>query len=288
MLHFLKSLIKHFLSKAPLQKGATLGYYAAFSFLPMIIIVISILGIVFGKQAVSGDIFHQLDGSVGDTAARQIQTIIKNQHLHHNHILTTIVGVATLVLGASGMLSQIHNSLNAMWDIKAKPKNSILRYLKKHLLSFCVLIFLVFVTLVTSTMSSFLIKYKNDLHPDHEFLYLYEHAVSFFIICTVFFIIFKTLSDAIVHWKIALWGSLFTGILFMLGKILIAYIIGKSHLHTAFGSTSVLAIIMLWVYYTSQIIFLGSSFIKLLSKKLDLPIVPKSRAVQIEMVEVKH
>jgi membrane protein len=254
----------------------------------MIIIVISILGMLFGKQSVSSDIVHQLSDTVGVEAATQIQNIIRNQHIHHNHLLTTIVGFATLILGTSGMLSQVHNALNAMWDIKAKPKNSIVRYLKKHLLSFSVLILLFFTMLATSAISSFLIKFKGDLHPDYELLYLYEHLVSFFVITTIFFIIFKSLSDAKVHWKVALWGSLFTGTLFMLGKLLIAYIVGNSHLNTTFGSASVLAIIMLWVYYTSQIIFLGSSFIKLLSKKLNLPIVPKSQAVLVETVELQQ
>lgn len=287
MLRFFKTVFNHFLSNNTFQKGASLAYYAVFSLLPMIIILVSILGIVFGKQAVTGEIYTQLKDTLGSDAALQIQNIIKNQHVQHNNILTTTIGFVTLIFSASGMFSQIHNSFNSMWNIKAKPKNSVIRYLKKHLFSFFLLISLFLIILVSTTVNGFLVKYEAGLHPDYQFLSLYEHIASFLVICLVFFIMFRFMSDAKVYWKAALWGGVFTGLLFTFGKILIGFYVGKSHLNSTFGSASVLAVIMLWVYYTSQIIFLGTSFIQTLSEKLGHPIQPKTAAVLIENVELK-
>ncbi len=287
MFRFLGTVFNHFFSNNTFQKGASLAYYSVFSLLPMIIILVSILGIVFGKQAVSGEIYTQLKETLGSDAALQIQDIIKNQHVHHNNVLTTTIGFVTLIFSASGMFSQIHNSFNSMWNIKAKPKNSVIRYLNKHLFSFFLLISLFLIILVSASLNSFLIKYEAGLHPDYQFLAFYEHLVSFLVISLVFFIMFRFMSDAKIYWKAALWGGLITGLLFTFGKILIGFYVGKSHLSSTFGSASVLAVIMLWVYYTSQIIFLGTSFIKILSEKLGHPIQPKTDAVLVENVEMK-
>ncbi|NAS32255.1 YihY family inner membrane protein [Flavobacteriaceae bacterium R38] len=286
MLHFFKNTFTHFLNSNTFQKGASLAYYAVFSLFPMIIIVTSLLGILFGKEAVSGEIYTQLKDVLGSDAAQQIQELIKNQHKQHNSIFTSIIGFVTLVLGASGMFNQIHSSFNSIWGIKAKPKNSIVRYFTKHITSFSILILLFLIILVSTTMTSFLIKYADTLHSDYRFVYVYEHFISFLAVGLVFTLMFKFLSDAKVYWKAALAGGLFTSFLFMIGKIGIGMYIGHSHISSTFGSASVLALIMLWVYYTSQIIYLGASFVKVISDKLNLEIVPGDQAVKIEEREM--
>lgn len=155
MIRFLKELFKHFFNNDTFQKGASLAYYAVFSFLPIIIIVTSFLGILFGKQAISGELYMQLKSILGNEAAIQIQDIIKNQHTDHNNIITTIIGFITLALSASGMFSQIHSSFNSIWNIKAKPKNSIVRYFTKHFFSFLILIALFFIILMSTSINSF-------------------------------------------------------------------------------------------------------------------------------------
>ncbi|WP_109301390.1 YihY/virulence factor BrkB family protein [Aquimarina sp. AU474] len=287
MVKFLKEVFNHFFTSNTFQKGASLAYYAVFSLLPMIIIITSILGIFFGKQAVSGEIYSQLKDILGNEASIQIQDIIKNQHTNHNSILTTIIGFATLAFSASGMFSQIHNSFNSIWNIKAKPKNSILKYLSKHLISFTVLISLFFVILISTTIHSFLIKHSNNLTSDYKFSYVYEHFLSFFIISIAFAMMFKFLGDAKVHWKAAIIGGLITSLLFVFGKIGIGIYIGHSHISSTFGSASVLALLMLWVYYISQIIFLGASFVKIVSNRLGHEILPNNNAVKVDNIEVE-
>lgn len=286
MLRFLKELFGHFFSSSTFQKGASLAYYAVFSILPIIVIVTSLLGLFFGKEAVSGEIYAQLKDTLGDNTAIQIQQIIKNQHLNHNNVITTIIGVATLGFGASGMFSQIHNSFNSIWNIKAKPKSSVLKYLYKHLFSFTVMVLLFFIMLLSTSLNSFLVKNSNSFSSDSTLYYLYEHFASYLVLSIVFAVMFKFLGDAKVHWKASLLGGLFTALFFILGKTIIGIYIGQSHMSSTFGAASVLAVLMLWVYYTSQIIFLGASFVKVISHRLGHEIQPNRNAVKIKSVEI--
>lgn len=280
MLTFFKEVINHFLSSNTFQKGASLAYYTVFSIFPIIIIITSILGIFFGKQAVSGEIYTQLNSSLGSDASHQIQQIIKNQHQQHNSVITTILGFVTLLLSASGMFSQIHNAFNAIWNIKAKPKNSIIRYFSKHFMSFTIMILLFFILIISTSANSFLIKHSDFLHNNLKLTYLYEHLISYIVTALLFGLMFLFLGDAKIHWKPAFISGLFTAFLFLLGKVGISFYLGRSHLSTTFGTASVLALIMLWMYYTSQIIFLGASFIKVVSDSMNLPIQPNKNAVK--------
>ena len=286
MIKFLKEVFNHFFNSNTFQKGASLAYYAVFSLLPIIIIITSLLGLFFGKQAVSGEIYAQLKDILGNDASMQIQNIIKNQHTNHNGILTSIIGFVTLAFSASKMFSQIHNSFNSIWNIKAKPKNSILKYLYKHLASFLIFLGLFMRILISTSVNSFLIKHSSSLHSDYRFLHIYEHLASFVVFSIAFAIMFKFLGDAKVHWKATLIGGLITSLVFLFGKVVIGLYIGHSHISSTFGTASVLALLMLWVYYTSQIIFLGASFVKIISSKLGYDIIPNIDAVKVENVEV--
>ena len=263
---FFKDIFVHFFNSNTFQKGAALAYYAVFSILPMIVVVTSLLGIFFGEQAVSGEIFEQLKGILGESAAVQIQDIIKNQHTNHNGLLTSLIGFATLALSASGMFNQLHSSFNNIWSIKAKPKSSILRYFTKHIASFTILIVLFFILLVSTMLHA--VVGKIGWFVEHEYSFVLEHLLSFLLTSIVFGIMYKYLGDAVVYWKSIVVGALLTSLLFHFGKIGIGMYIGRSHISTMFGSASVLALLMIWVYYTSQIIFLGASFVDVYSKKL--------------------
>lgn len=286
MFNFFKDVFNHFIKSNTFQKGASLGYYAVFSIFPIIIILTSILGVFFGKEAVSGEIYLELKNILGNEASLQIQKIIKNQHRNYNSVLTSIIGFVTLLLSASGMFSQIHNAFNNLWEIKAKPKNSLLNYFSKHFMSFSIMLLLFFILIISTSVSSFLEKHSHHLHNDYKLIFLYEHFSSFLVTAVLFTLMFLFLGDAKVHWKPAIISGLFTSFFFLLGKIGISFYIGKSHLTTTFGSASILAMIMLWVYYTSQIIFLGASFLKVLSDKIKLPIEPNDNAVKTIQHEV--
>lgn len=286
MMKFIREIFDHFLISNTFQKGAALAYYAVFSILPIIIIATSLLGLFFGKQAVSGEIYNQFKDILGNEASMQIQNIIKNQHINHNSILTSVIGFGTLCFSASGMFNQIHNSFNDVWSIKSKPKNTIINYFSKHLVSFFLLVVLFFIISINTALSYFILKHSESLHIDYKFIYVYDHIISFIIICVCFSLMFRFLGDAKIHIKAIIYGGLFTAFLFFFGKIAIGIYIKHSHIYSTFGSASIIALLMVWIYYTSQIIFLGASFVKIVSDRLGYEILPNDEAVKIKNTEI--
>ena len=268
LIAFGREVFQHFSKSNTFQEGAALAYYTVFSLLPMLIIVVSIFGMIWGKAAVSGELYEGLVSTLGETSAQGIEQIIKQQHQNHTSVWTAIIGFVTLALGASGMFNQLHTAFNNIWGLESPQRNGLLNYLIKHASSFVLLIITFFLLFLSVTIHSYLVRY-GDVLPDHfQLTLLAEHLVSFFLVSLIFAILFKVLGDAIVHWKIALFGGLFTALLFIIGKFAIGMYIGHSKISTTFGSASVLALVMVWVYYTSQMLFLGASFVYVLGKRL--------------------
>ena len=279
-------VFKHFFKSNTFQKGAALAYYAVFSFIPMIVIIVSLLGVFFGEQAISGEVYLKLKDFLGDDASLQVQNLIKDQHVNHNSVLTTIVGFVILLFSASGMFKQIHNSFNSIWGLKVKPKNGVVHFLIKHISSVLIIIILFFLIFISTSFTSFIIKFSNDFYYISELSFMYEHLISFVFMSLIYSIMFTFFGDAKVNWKAALMGGLFTSFLFTIGKIGIGMYIGRSNIASTFGSTSLVALLMIWVYYISQIIFLGASFVKVYSDRLGVEIAPNSNAVRIEEIEI--
>ena len=217
----------------------------------------------------------------GNDASIQIQEIIKNHHTNHNSITTTIIGFVILIFSALGMFTQIHDSFNSIWNVNVKSKSSIIKYFSKYLVSLFLLISLFFIIFISTIISSLLITYSQNLHVDYNFLYIYEHFLSFAIMSIVFTIMFKFLGDAQLHWKVTFIGGLITSLLFIFGKVVIAWYIGYSHLSSTFGSAMFLVLLLLWIYYTSQILFLGASFVKVISSRFGYEIIADNDSVKI-------
>lgn len=284
---FLKRVFGHFSQSNTFQEGAALAYYTVFSILPMIMIVISIFGMIWGEAAVSGEVYSGLEKTLGKEPAQQIQEMVGNHHSNHGNLLTVIIGFATLALGTTGMFNQLHSAFNNIWGIAAKPRNSLLAYASKHLVAFSVLLVTFFLLLVSLALNGFLVRYTQQLSSDFPISIAIEHLTSFFVVAVMFSLMFKFLGDAIVDTKVAILGGLFTSALFLIGKFVIGLYIGHGTISTTFGSASVLALIMVWVYYTSQIMFLGASFLYVLGNKLKLPVRPNDDAVLIEKKEIE-
>lgn len=283
----IKDTFSLFFKSNTFQEGAALAYYTVFSILPMVIIIISIFGLIWGEKAVAGDIYLELRSIIGNDAALSFQNIIKSQHTQHNSLITTIIGFATLALSSSGMFNQLHGSFNRIWNIEAKPKSSLISYLSKHFISFSILIGLFFIIMVSISINSLLVKYSTDATTNFPITLFWEHMVSFLLVSLMFSLMFKFLGDAKIHWKVGLISGVFTSILFIFGKYAIGLYIGHSHISSTFGSASVLALLMVWIYYTSQIIFLGASFMYILGEKLGHPLLPTKDAIKILRNEVE-
>lgn len=280
-IQLIKDVLRHFSKSNTFEKGAALAYYTVFSFLPMIIIIISVLGILYGQDAVSGELFTKIKGFLGEDGANEIQTLLKNQHTNHNSKLTSITGGITLALSATGMFSQVRNSFNAIWRLQPQPKSSMLKYITSHINAFSILIIIGFILLLSTTINSFLYKYSTAMPTDYQNLHLYEHLISLVVISIIFSIMYRYLGDARVPWKTTLVTGVFTSILFFVGKIGIGMYLAHSNISTTFGSASVIALLMVWVYYTSQIIFLGASFAYEYGRMIGLEIEPNSDVIKL-------
>lgn len=277
----LKSVLTHFSNSNTFEKGAALAYYTVFSFLPMLVIVVSLLGIFFGEAAVSGELFSQMKGFLGEDGANEIETLLQNQHKNHNSALTSIMGFATLALSATGMFNQINVSFNAIWRLQPKPRSSILKYITTHLNAFSILIIVGFILILSTTINSFFYKFSSTMPDGYQNLHIYEHLVSIALLTVVFAIMYKYLGDAIMPWKTALVTGVFTSVLFAIGKFGIGMYLANSSITTTFGTASIIALLMVWVYYTSQIIFLGASFAYEYGKLTGGEIEPKEDVVRV-------
>jgi membrane protein len=282
---FIKQVFTDFLNNNTFQKGAALAYYAVFSMLPMMMFCISVLGLFFGKMAVEGEIFTALSQTLGTDAAQQIETVLKNQHQHSHHSIQAIIGFVLMALGASGMLVQLHHFLNSIWSVKAKPKSGIVDMLYKKGVSIALLLVLFFVILSSTIVSSYLGNFYHDLHADYRLFYAFEHGLAILLLSFIFVMVYRFLSDAIIPLKALVIGSISTAVLFALGKYGIALYIQHTHIASTYGALSTVVLLMAWVYYSTQIIFLGASIIKVYCKHIGVEIIPKSNAVAIQHIE---
>ena len=292
----LKKTMESFIDDEALKFSASLSYYTIFSISPLIIIVISVAGLVFGQDAVEGRVYYQIKSMIGSDAALQIQHIIATVQLQDKGVAGTIVGFCILFFGASGVFTEIQSSINYIWGVKAKPKKGILKFIINRLLSFSLIIsigFILMVSLLVNSMMDILYdRLQRLLHITEAsvvVLYGLNMVLIFVVITALFTVIFKVLPDAYIKMKDALLGASFTAVLFILGKFLIGLYVGKSNLGVTYGTAASIIIILVWVYYTSIILYLGAEFTKTYAKLRGGGIKPNAQAVYIiktESIEV--
>lgn len=296
----LKSILKlfknaglGFVADNAFKLSASLSYYTIFALCPLLIIVISLAGIFFGRDAVQGKIYWQLNGLVGNEAALQIQDIITNIQHTQSTTLGAVVGSVILVVGATGVFTEMQDSINYIWSVKAKPKKSWLKFLINRLLSFSLIVGMGFVLLVSLLLSA-LVNIMSDklerLFSSYT-VYLFHTlnwCITLVVIAVLFATIFKILPDAVISWKDAIIGSAVTAALFLTGKFLIGYYLGRSNLDITYGTAASIIIILTWVYYNALILYFGAEFTKMYALHAGEGIRPKETAVFIIKKESKE
>ena len=291
--HVIKVAGSAFADDNCVKLSAALSYYTIFSISPLLIIVISLSSIFFGREAIQGKIFFQLRHLLGDTAAAQIQDIIIASTAGGKGLVGTIVGVVILILGATGIFTEIQDSINFIWSLKAKPKRGIVKYLTNRALSFSLIVSLGFLLMVSLVMSALLDILSDRLtvyfpHTTVYIFYIINWGIIFLIIALLFAIIFKVLPDGKIKWRDAFTGAAFTAILFILGKGAISYYLGRSNLGATYGAAASVIIILTWVYYTSIILYFGAEFTKIHALEYGGGIIPDETAVFIIKRESKE
>jgi len=272
--------------------SAALAYYTIFSIPPLMIIIISIAGYFFGKEAITGQVYGQISGIVGSEAAAQIQDAIKQTVIDYNSWWATIISIAALLLGATGTFAEIQDSINLIWGLKAKPKKGLIKIVINRLISFSMIITIGFLMLVSLLLNALLDIFNMQLQrlfPDVAYYAFYVFNIAFLlaVITTLFATVFKVLPDAKIKWKSVFYGALFTALLFSLGKVLISFYLGNSDIGTTYGTAGSVIIILVWVYYSSIILFYGAEFTQLYAQRFGTPIEPNDYAVFVAQKEVE-
>jgi len=229
---------------------------------------------------------------VGQDAALQLQTIIKNATLSDKGTLAAVIGIITLVLGATAVFAEIQDSINTIWGLKAKPKKGLWKMLRNRFLSFSVVVSLGFLLLVSLAVSTVIEGLSDKLKATLTnvtviIFYILNLVISFVVITTLFALIFKVLPDAKTKWKDVLPGAIASGLLFMIGKFAISFYIGRSNVGSTYGAAGSLVILLLWVYYSAMILYLGAEFAKSWSVHKGTSIHPNDYAVALKKVEVE-
>lgn len=287
----LTTTFNSFSEDSGLKLSAALAYYTIFSLAPLLIMLISIASFISGSDAIQGKVFTELDGFVGKDAALQIQEIIKNASLKPDtKWWGIIVGVVTLFIGATGVFLEIQDSINQIWRVKAKPKKGWLQMIKNRFLSFSLVISLGFLSLVSFVISgvvSALRDYIINHFPNITLLLVdaLNMTINFFAIAFLFGIIFKFLPDVKIAWKDVRIGAFFTSILFILGKYLIGLYIETTGTASTYGAAGSIIVILVWIYYTSAILYFGAEFTQVYTEFTCGKIEPADYAVSVEKIE---
>lgn len=289
----LKESFQAFSDDNALKMSAALAYYTIFSLAPLLLIIIWLAGFFFGEQATKGQIFAELDEFIGKDAAMLIQEFIRGVSIAGKSGVAILIGVGTLIAGATKVFIEIQDSINTIWGVRAKPKKGWVKMIIDRVLSFSVIIglgFLLIVSLLINIVINALSDTLVDYFPDTTvfFASVINASVSFVIISILFAVIFKFLPDAEVKWSYVRSGAIFTTILFIIGKYLIGLYMQYTAPASAYGAAGSTVIILLWIYYTSAILFFGAEFTQVYAKRHQGEIKPAKYAVRVSVKEVEH
>ena len=249
--------------KAP-RLGAALSFYTMMSLAPLLVVAIAIAGFVFGRQAAEGQIVWQIQDLVGTQGGEAIQTLLQHAGKASSGILATVLGVFTLLFGASGVFGELHDSLNMVWGVKSASGGGLMRMIKYRFVSFAMVVgigFLLMVSLLLSALLAAAGKFFSGYLPVSEaVLHLANLGVSFVAFTVLFAILYKVVPDVRIEWQDVWIGGAVTSLLFSVGKFLIGLYLGKAAVGSAYGAAGSLVVFLVWVYYSAQILLLGAGF----------------------------
>lgn len=267
--------------------AAALSYYTIFSIAPLVVLAIAVAGMVFGQEAASNRLFYEIRGLVGDQGAEAIQAMVTAVHKEGGGVVATVVGLGTLLLGASGAFAQLQDALNTIWQVQPKPGQGVKAFLRHRLLSFSMVLvigFMLLVTLVISAALSGLSGWLDGFLPfPPALLQALNFAISFGATSLLFTLIYKVLPDVTVKWRDVWIGGAVTALLFSLGRYGIGLYLGRASVGSAYGAAGSLVIILLWIYYSTQILFFGAEFTKVYANAYGSHIVPSPHAEPVAL-----
>lgn len=273
-----------------LRLGAALAFYTVFAIAPLFLIVLAIAGFWFGEEAARRHLFEQLNGLVGQQGGEAIQAVVASADRPRAGTWASIMAVFTLFVGATSVFVQLQDALNTIWQVRRQPGRGLWFFIKDRLLSFAIVLaigFLLLVSLVVSAGLAALGKFMSGLVPAHEVVWqILNFLISLGLIGLLFATIFKVLPDVKIAWREVWMGALLSAVLFNFGKFALGLYLGRSSVTSAYGAAGSLVIIVLWVYYSSQTLFLGAEFARAYAKRFGRPFQPSPGAEFVTVKEV--
>lgn len=275
------------------KMSASLAYYTIFSLGPMLMVIIFLATFFYSKEAIEGKLYLQVKNVIGLSAADQIQEIIKSAALSGKSTLSAIIGFVALLVGATTVFSDMQDSLNSIWNLKLKPtKDNWIKMLLNRFLSFSMVVglgFLLLVSLIVSSLLDGLMGRLQQIFPDMAVIaaYIINLLISMAVVTFLFALIYKVLPDALIKWRDVIVGAGFTAFLFMVGKFAISFYIGSSDVGNSYGAAGSIVVLMLWVYFSSLILYFGAEFTKMYAMEFGSSIRPNDYAVTMQVAEVE-
>ena len=244
--------------------GASLAYYTLFALAPILIVAIAVAGLVFGEQAVRGQIVGQISGLVGEQGARAVQAMLEGAARRSSSIPATVIGLVTAFLGATGAFIELQNALNAIWRVKPRPGVSVKAFLLQRLVSFGLVVgvgFVLLVSLLVSAALAALDHFLGNAFPGLAVLWSASSVVvSLGVVTLLFAMVYKVLPDVRLGWRDVWIGALVTAGFFTVGKLIIGLYLGTTSMASSYGAAGSVVVLLVWVYYSSQVVLLGAEF----------------------------
>lgn len=268
--------------KAP-RLAAALSYFTVFSIAPLLVIVISIVGLVYGQKETADQISNQISGVVGQQAAEFIESMVQSASKPRDSIVATVIGFVTLLFGAMGVFGQLQDALNTIWEVQPDPNLSLLDKIKARFSPFVMLIGIAFLLLCSLALSAGIAaagEWMSGVLPLPEFvLHALNIGLGFVVITVMFAAIFKFLPDVKIQWHDVWVGAAFTAFLFMIGQIGLSLYVGKVAADSTYGAAGSLVAVLLWVFWTSQILFFGAELTQVYASKYGSRLEPAEGAI---------
>lgn len=283
-----------FMEDRVMKLSAALAYYTIFALTPLIIIILSAASIFLGDNMdPNTKLFGEISELVGSDAANQLRSFVNNANYSGRSTFGLVIGIGTLIIGATAIFIEIQDSINLIWKVKAVPKKGWKKLITNRLLSFSLIASLGFLLLVSLVVNSIVVGLGNKIaayikveEVSELMMLIVTNALTLSVVTIIFAIIFKVLPDVNLKWKPAIIGALFTAVLFSLGKYLIGIYIEVGHPGSAFGAAGSIIVILLWIYYTSIILYFGAEFTQAYAEKYSEAITPSKYAVHTKVVVV--
>lgn len=285
ILDLFKATFKEWQEDKVARLAAALAYYTVFSLAPLIIIILGIAGFFLGQDVAGSYLLQQVEALIGPAGAEVFQSIIENASQPSSSITATLIGVATLIFGATGVFAQLQDALDTVWGVVPKPGKGVKRIIETRFTSLTMILGIGFLLLVSLVISAALAAVDDLLFGSLPGALIIgrvvNFVVSFGVITLLFAMIYKVLPDVEIEWSDVWVGAAVTALLFAIGKFLLGFYLGNQSFGSTYGAAGSILIILLWVYYSAQILLFGAEFTQVYAKRYGSKLVPDEDAIPI-------